>query len=81
MFDAATDALARELRRALADAYDAGLDEHPLELLSVINQGIIAILKNIENPDYRQYVGELLAEKIPELLRAAEPGYRRHTLH
>jgi hypothetical protein len=77
--DAAADTLARELRNALGRAFDAGCDE-PLELLSAVNLLVILILQDIKDPAYRQYVGELLTEKIPELLVAAEPGYRRHTL-
>jgi hypothetical protein len=78
--EAATTTFARELCDALNRAYDAGLDE-PIELLSIVNQAVLIILKQIPDAGYRQYIGELLAAKVPELVAIADPSWRgRHTL-
>lgn len=45
-------------------------------LLSAVNQLIIVILKNIEDPGLRACMAERFIEHFPRLVEAAEPGYR-----
>jgi hypothetical protein len=68
---APAETLGDALQRVLADACLAGMEDEPIEILSVIGVMISLVLESTDDPAMRACVADKFATNLPRVIAAA----------